>query len=162
MAAISTPKINWLPERLAADFPSLTFSEAIDFYWSPATNTIYYPPLRTEEDAYQLLHEVGHAQLGHNRYPSDITLLVMERQAWQYAVDHLATRYGLGLDMNSPVVELSLDSYRDWLHARSTCPHCQAVGIEKPGHYLCLVCQKTWRVNEARSCQLRRYKNSPS
>jgi DnaJ-class molecular chaperone len=51
-----------------------------------------------------------------------------------------------------------MNSYRDWLHARSTCPVCQATGMEtKKSIYTCPACRHQWRVNEARICSLRRY-----
>lgn len=81
----------------------------------------------------------------------------MERDAWQYAKDTLGQTYDQAI--LDDTVEDALDSYRDWLHARSTCPACQATGIQtKKEEYKCLACRTKWRVNEARICALRRYK----
>ena len=55
-------------------------------------------------------------------------------------------------------IEEHLDTYRDWLHARSSCPDCTATGYQTDAStYACPACSHTWRVNEARICQLRRY-----
>ena len=110
-----------------------------------------------------LHYEIGHSQLEHSSYSRDISLLKMEQDAWQYAVDQLASAYAISLSMDDEIVNDSLDSYRHWLNARSTCPHCQAIGLETDsGQYSCLVCKKTWTVNEARTCRLRRYKQKHS
>lgn len=153
------PQTSSVLEQLTADFPDIHFIPSDDFQWSPDTRTITHPPIQTDDDRANLLHEVGHAQLEHASYRRDITLLDMERQAWRYAQSTLAPRYGLELSMNDKVVDDALDSYRQWLHARSTCPHCQAIGVEQTtATYLCLICHSIWTVNEARTCQLRRYK----
>ena len=139
--------------RLTADFPSLTFVEDTDFRWSAKEKTIYYDP---SGEAALLLHEIAHAELQHAHYERDITLIEMERDAWEYAKEHLFPQYHVTPDES--VIDEALDTYRDWLHARSTCPHCQAVGIQTRGlSYKCLACGTTWRVNEARICALRRY-----
>ena len=79
----------------------------------------------------------------------------MERQAWDKAID-LADTYDAHID--DSIIETTLDSYRDWLHARSTCPTCSATGLQvKNRTYNCPVCHGQWRVNEARICALRRY-----
>jgi len=159
MAVTSTPKITSLAKQITADFPHITFAQGTDFRWAPTEQTIYHPKIQTTDHLRQLLHEVGHALLGHATYPSDVELLNMEREAWRHAAQTLAPRYGVTLDMESEIVRESLDSYSYWLSARSTCPHCQAIGTAQGDNsYRCLVCQQVWRVNDARTCQLRRYK----
>lgn len=159
MAAITTQKISLVFERIVRDYPEINFVSGSDFSWSAKTNRIKYPKIQLLDDIYQLLHEIGHAKLKHLDFPSDIALIEMEMQAWQYATSHLAPIYGLSLTMESRVVDSAMDSYRHWLNERSTCPNCQAIGIEKfKSSYHCLSCQQNWRVNEARQCQLRRYK----
>lgn len=159
MAAISTPKISSAASRVVEDFPELNFTHGEDFHWSPSTRTIHHPDIINLADIYQLLHEVGHARLGHRDYSSDATLIDMERDAWAYAVEALAPRYGLTIAMDDDIIQDSLDTYRGWLHARSTCPHCEAIGVQQSSSaYHCLVCQQHWRVNEARTCRLMRYK----
>mgnify|MGYP000847227813 FL=1 len=143
-----------LADQLGRDFPAFRYQEAPTFSWSPTTHTITY---QAEADAGHLLHELAHAILEHHTYQRDITLIDMERQAWEYAAATLAPRYGISLTMDDDIVQDALDSYRHWLHARSTCPDCSAVGIEiRKQHYRCLHCNSEWRVNDARNCQLRR------
>lgn len=146
----STPS---LIHELERDYPQFSFIRGDDFQWSPHTRSITYQAKGTVEE---LLHEVGHALIGHATYSRDIELLRMEREAWSTA-EKLAPHYKLSID--SAVIEAALDSYRDWLHARSTCPTCSATGLEvKKHHYRCPACLGEWQVNEARICGLRRHK----
>ena len=139
--------------KLADDFPALQFTEDVDFRWSDKDSTVYYDP---HGDAALLLHEIAHAELKHVSYERDITLLEMERDAWDHAIKHLFPRYGI--TPREELVDEALDTYRDWLHARSMCPHCQSTGIQtRVSSYKCLACGTKWRVNEARICALRRY-----
>ena len=145
-------------KHIFRDYPNLTFTASDTFRWIPSTNTIEYVSTVTEQEPYLLLHEIGHASLQHGTYASDIELLDMEREAWHYALSTLVPRYGLDRTVAQSIADDALDSYREWLHRRSTCPNCSAVGIESTKHhYVCLVCEQTWRVNEARSCELKRY-----
>ena len=156
MVATTMPSIDLLIKSLAADFPKLTFHEADYFSWAPSTNTISFS-LSEPHGAERLLHEVAHAELAHKGYERDIDLIAMERDAWQRARTTLSDKYDLAI--SSEVVEAHMDTYRDWLHARSTCPHCTATGLQiGKKTYKCLACLKTWDVNEARVCALRRYK----
>lgn len=158
MDATSMPKVSWLVSSIIGDSPDITFSLGDDFSWSPEQNTVRHPKLTDLDDIFQLLHEVAHAKLGHQQYQSDIELIDMERQAWELACQ-LGFNYELRLQMTDDIVQNSLDSYRLWLHSRSVCPSCQAVGVEQsPRHYSCLICHQAWTVNEARTCQLRRLK----
>src|SRR5690606_3649939 len=123
------------------------------FHWSPETKMVTYA---NDSDDASLLHEVAHAALGHNRYIYDIDLIKMEREAWDYVTSHLAPQYTVAI--NEDDIESMLNTYRDWLHDRSLCPHCEATGIQQSIHlYTCVACSRQWRVNEARSCALRRY-----
>lgn len=159
MVAISMPSIDLAYEQLINDFNDIDFVTGDDFYWSPMDKVITHPMIDSVNNFNLLLHEVGHAKLNHCEYPRDIALIDMERQAWECAVSDLAPRYSHSLAMDDDVVQDALDSYRNWLHARSSCPDCQAIGIEVSTlHYSCLVCQSNWRVNEAKVCQLRRFK----
>jgi hypothetical protein len=149
------PSIASLVKTLQCDFPQFAFEISDDFRWTPSLQTIYYTPIRSDASQ-QILHELGHALLGHIDYEKDITLLKIERDAWDYAKDTLAARYRVSLSNDQ--VQDALDSYRDWLHARSTCPACTAIGMQiKKQTYRCLACTHQWRVNEARICALRRY-----
>lgn len=145
--------------KIKEDFPEINFVSGKVFAWSPNSATITYVSSGSPDDTAQLLHELAHALLNHSDYQRDINLIDMERSAWECAVRELAPQYGVDIKMVDDVVQDSLDSYRQWLHARSSCPNCQAVGIEYRKHqYRCLQCHSKWRVNEARNCELRRYK----
>lgn len=149
------PLITSLATKLQADFPAFIFAAGDTFRWSPEEKTILYD--KASNDEASLLHELAHALLNHTTYLKDISLIEMERDAWSFALERLAKKYAVSIDEST--VQDSLDTYRDWLHARSTCPDCQATGVQaKTDSYKCLVCGLSWRVNEARLCALRRYK----
>lgn len=159
MAASTMPKISSLLDKISADFSDLKFAKDDTFYWSPKSQTIFHPNIDALEDILFLLHEIGHARLNHLEYSRDIELIDMEREAWKYACQKLAPKYGIPLSMDDDLVEDSLDSYRQWLNSRSTCPTCHAIGLEQAKQtYACLVCKGHWTVNEARTCGLKRYK----
>lgn len=149
------PSTTSLATSLQHDFPSFTFQASDEFRWSPQENIIFYN--QTSDDSASLLHELGHAVLKHHNYSKDIGLIEMERDAWQYATSTLAPRYDITI--TDEVIQDALDTYRDWLHARSTCPNCKATGVQtKESQYKCVLCAAQWRVNDARICALRRYK----
>mgnify|MGYP002630015557 CR=1 FL=1 len=144
-----------LINKLIKDYPEFNFVISDDFWWSATQNTIYINPKSPKSHAYTL-HELSHALLGHKGYTRDINLLKLERDAWEHAKAVLGPSYGIKISEDT--VQDNLETYRDWLYERSTCPECQTTGIEaKEQHYRCLACNHTWRVNEARLCALRRY-----
>lgn len=152
------PRTNSLVDRLQHDFADITFVQGIDFVWSPVNRTLTYSPLIEKDDTSALLHELAHAQLGHTTFTSDIELLGKEAEAWQYAISTLAPRYDHKIVAG--YIDEQLDSYRDWLHARSLCSTCGQTGIQnatQASQYNCLNCLAEWRVNDARRCALRRY-----
>ncbi len=147
------PSMPSLIPHLKADYPQFTFHPSDAFLWSPSEQTIHY--VADELGAEFVLHELSHGLLGHADYSRDVELLAMERAAWDKAVE-IGTHYALVID--SELIQSTLDTYRDWLHARSTCPNCRATGQQvKKRLYSCPACQHTWRVNEARICALRRF-----
>ncbi len=114
-------------ERLRRDYPELKFRLGKKFMFRPP-RTIYYesPPrtaLKPEQNSYylQLLHEVGHAVLGHRDFGGDLERVRMERAAWEQA-RQLCAKYDVYYDAD--FVESELDTYRDWLHQRSVCKSC--------------------------------------
>ena len=154
MAAIAMPSTTLLATKLVKDYPQLTFSVGGDFYWSPSEQTVYYE--KDSSDVAAFLHELAHGLLEHGDYSRDIRLIELERDAWTHANGVLAPRYDITI--SDEVIEAALDTYRDWLHARSTCPHCQATGVQTSSEtYRCIACRTSWKVNEARICALRRY-----
>ena len=133
--------------QLSKDYPLIHFVKGDDFRWSPEEATVYY----IDESSPLLLHEVGHALLNHTDYDRDVSLLAMERDAWD-------TAQSLGYLIGDDTIQDHLDTYREWLHARSSCPVCDANGHQvKKFTYHCVACGTDWRVNEARTCGLKRY-----
>ena len=149
------PSIPSLLDQVADDYPTIRFQAGDDFLWNPGDCVIVYD-LNSAHLSERLLHELSHAELEHAVYDSDIELIGLERDAWHHAKSVLAPRYGQRIATD--VIEDDLDTYRDWLHARSLCPHCQQNGLQTAERqYTCLVCQTTWSVNQAIGCALRRY-----
>lgn len=144
-----------LAGKLQKDYPQFSFIAEGEFRWDPDDRSVFYD--QASSDTAALLHELSHALLDHADYHRDVELLELERAAWHYAAEYLAQKYEVVISDDQ--IEDSLDSYRDWLHARSTCPGCKAIGVQiKPDQYKCIACFEVWRVNDARTCALRRYK----
>ena len=143
--------------KIINDYPDLRFISGDEFSWSPNKNEITYQV--DDPDGFEhLLHEVSHAQLKHKNYTTDLELIQMERAAWHHAKQVLAASYDVPI--SDELIQNDLDTYRDWLHARSSCPRCSSNGIQTAKQtYQCLICHQTWTVNQALHCQLKRYKN---
>jgi hypothetical protein len=145
-----------LLEQLKKDFPGFQYKSGEHFEWRPSEKTIMYDPGDPYLDAH-LLHETAHATLKHARYDRDIDLIKMERDAWEAARTELGPRYGVSVPTS--ILHHDMDTYRDWLHARSICPNCGATGLQvQKKTYKCVTCLQQWNVNEARTCELRRYR----
>lgn len=139
--------------KIKEDYPQFNFKFGKDFFWSSVDNTIFFT--NDTEQSPLLLHELSHALLGHNNFCYDIELIAMERQAWDHA-KYLAINYGL--DITDQFIQTHLETYREWIHLRSTCPNCKATGVQDDKlSYKCLACKWSWAVNDARECKLRRY-----
>ncbi len=108
--------------QLKADYPQFNFKKTSNFYWSPVDQTVGYTRMNA-----LLFHELAHAVLSHNDYHQDIELLEMERDAWDEAIK-IAKKYGFPID--DKTVQISLDTYRDWMHNLSTCPNCGEIGMQ--------------------------------
>jgi hypothetical protein len=145
-----------LVAKLQADFPDIHFVKSDMFRWSPDEQTVYVGEMRSDRDSATILHELGHAMCGHSDFAHDIDLLKMEREAWTKAQ---ATSQQYEITIDEDTVEEALDTYRDWLDARSRCPNCGQTGVQEgEAVYQCLICHTGWRVNDARQCGLKRYK----
>lgn len=152
--AATTTAFNSLLQKLSADFPDITYDTGDDFRWSSSVKTVYFQP--DSKDLTTLLHETAHALLNHSSYDQDIDLIHLEREAWNKTVE-LGERYGVTI--NEETVETALDTYREWLHARSLCPSCHQNGVQTAENtYTCVICGQKWNVNDARSCGLKRRK----
>ena len=141
-----------LTKRLRLDFPDITFAAGEQFFWSPADRTVFYSTKKESiTAAWALLHELSHALLGHAHYKTDFELLQMEVAAWHHA-EGLSANYNLAI--NPDHVQDCLDTYRDWLHARSQCPACTEHGLQTNSTtYECLNCHTQWHVSSARFCR---------
>lgn len=135
-----------LINKLSGDFPEVHFVEAKEFKWSSQKNTIFHNPSHPHADAL-LLHEIAHSQLSHQNITSDIELVRMECDAWIYAEQTLAPKYGVTI--LEDIREDSLDSYREWLHTRSLCKECLSSGVQtKTDTYKCIICGCQWHTTE--------------
>lgn len=143
-------------DALRARYSDINFVEHSTFAWSPREHTVYYIKSPGSRDGrMSLLHEVAHALLGHQRYAYDIELVRLEVFAWQKTTA-LASEFGLTL--SEAAVEQCLESYRDWLHARSLCPQCEQTGLQQHDQiYRCIACGNRWRVPIKQACAIKRW-----
>jgi len=146
--------IDSLSSNIIASYPHYHFAQSDDFKWSPDVVTIYHAPLTTHEAIWSLLHEIAHAELAHATYTLDVELVQREVAAWEYARTALALQHNLTIDPD--YIEDHINTYRVWLHARSTCPDCSQNGLQTKNTYSCINCRCVWQANEAKICALRR------
>ena len=142
-----------LLSKLKTDYPDIGFIKGEKFFWSPKDQAVTYAGGSTQPDISQwsLLHEVSHGVLGHKNYYTDFELVQLEVAAWQHA-RKISKKYGIKIDAEH--VEDCLDTYRDWLHMRATCPTCRTVSTEKdPNTYECFNCHTNWHVSNSRFCR---------
>lgn len=146
--------------EIQGEFPHLQFTPSKLFYWSPDTSEIFYNSrARGQQAMWSLLHETGHALLGHTSYKADFELVRLEVAAWERA-ELLAQHLGLCIDGEH--IQDCLDTYREWLYKRSICPNCSTKSLQQGDfvHYRCFNCHTTWRVTASRFCRAyRRQKN---
>lgn len=153
MDATTMPQMALLVKKLSSAYPQFHFEDSDHYMWAPAESTVYFNS--EMPNPAQLLHELGHGVRGHGQYNKDVALLAMEREAWEEA-KRIGQQFDVTIDDDT--IETHLDTYRDWLHARSTCPSCNATGVQTSRfQYRCVACFHEWRVNDARICALRRY-----
>jgi hypothetical protein len=136
-------------KRLSGDYPEFNFKAGNQEHWSPRSRTVTFNPDQPLEDLRcGLLHELAHALLGHSTYQSDFELLKLESQAWELAVE-VAKKYAVEIDEDH--IQNCLDTYRDWLHRRSTCPTCGTHVLQKNSeNYQCFNCLTTWQVSSGK------------
>lgn len=143
--------MNELVLKLRQHYPDITFVEGDIFHWSPQKKQVTYTNSKNDQAAWSLLHETGHALLDHASYTSDMQLLKKEVAAWQKAVQ-LAPEFDIKI--HDDHIQDCLDSYREWIHKRSTCPTCSLKGFqEAPDTYTCLNCKAAWHVGTERFCR---------
>jgi hypothetical protein len=150
------PRLELL-NQIRDDFSDrFTFKRGKLFTWSSADETIYYSTAKeaAENAVWSLLHEIGHADLGHKQYKDDLELLMMEVEAWRRA-KLLADGYHLVIDELH--IQECLDSYRDWLHQRSRCIECKMHSFQiDTTTYECFNCSTRWKVPASRMCVVRK------
>lgn len=162
MAVMSLQKTSArsLLEELSRLTPGVKFESGKSFYWSPHKATVTYAASQLDEESgvWSLLHETAHAQLEHTIYKTDFELLLLEVAAWEHAKD---LAHSLKLEIDEDHVQDCLDTYRDWLHRRSTCPTCGNVGLQhSTSEYNCHNCNTRWHVTTARFCRPYRRKGT--
>lgn len=138
--------------------PEIIFIESNNYYWSPRNKSIHFDNdlLTQQKGQWALLHEVAHAQLKHDSYLNDAGLIKLEVQAWQKAV---ITADELSISIDQEHIQSCLNTYRDWLYARSTCPTCSLNSIQVLSTtYVCLNCSTRWTVSHSRFCRPYRMK----
>lgn len=139
--------------KLQKLMPDTRFEAGDSFFWSPKGNTVTYnrKKIDTPDGRMALLHESSHALLAHQRYHSDFELVMMEVAAWERA-KLLAEEMGVAMDNDH--VQDCLDTYRDWLHQRSTCPRCGVICLQfNAREYHCHNCNNIWQVSQSRFCR---------
>jgi len=150
---IATLELDTLLARIAKDYPDLSFIESAHFSWHAGKKHVGFKKAgkNVEHNMWALLHEIGHALLGHADYKHDIELLQLEVAAWEKARE-LAGYYQLAIDED--YLQDCLDTYRDWLHMRATCPTCFARSLQSSERlYRCFNCQTEWSVTRSRLCR---------
>lgn len=137
-------------------YPSLVYKEGSTFYWSPKTKEVFYSGKSDRPvSIWSLLHETSHALLEHTSYKTDFELLRLEVVAWERAKE-LASEIGMTINENH--IQDCLDTYRDWLYARSICPYCSNKSLQQSDlkHYRCFNCHAVWKVTPSRFCRVYR------
>ncbi len=107
------------------------------FAFRPPRTIVIGPEKRQCESL--LLHELGHATLGHKNFKLDVERLKMEASAWEKAKE-IAKNYDISMD--EEFIQDELDTYRDWLHTKSRCKKCGLTCFQtQDGVYHCPRCE---------------------
>jgi len=139
--------------QVNSSIPGIKLIAGDSFSWSPAHQAITYneSKLNEPEGVWALLHEIAHAQKQHSSYSSDLELLKIEVEAWD-----LAKIIGKNLNVliDDDHIQNCLDTYRDWLHRRSSCPNCKIVCLQVTStKYNCHNCLTSWTVTTSKFCR---------
>lgn len=124
-------------DRIKSDYPKFRVIPGERFSFRPPKTIVY----ETDTESFELLllHELGHALLGHRFFAIDVERLKMEAAAWEKAKE-LAHNYGVAID--EELIQTELDTYRDWLHQKSRCPKCGLTRYQTPdSRYHCPSCE---------------------
>jgi len=121
--------------RVKADFPEFRFTSGKRYAFRPPRTIV----IEEDGNSLFLLHELGHALLGHRDFKTEVERLKMEVMAWEKAKE-LAPKYGVEIDED--LIEGELDTYRDFLHQKSRCPECGLTRFQTPdGVFHCPRCE---------------------
>ena len=125
-----------LISKIQADYPNFIVRAGKKFAFRPPKTIIFEDVV---DGGLLLLHELGHALLGHRDFKTCPERLKMEVAAWEKAKE-LAAVYGVEIDED--LIQEELDTYRDWLHTKSRCPKCGLTRYQTPdGVYHCPKCE---------------------
>ena len=141
-------------------YPEVKFVAGGYFMYSPAEDLVVYDLDRlTQNDGkLALLHEIGHAKLGHKMYKYDIELLSIEVAAWDYVREN-AQNHAIQLDEDH--ISACIASYDHWLVKRATCPECQNFSLQRGrDFYGCFLCGTQWTVNWRKDRRVKRTRHS--
>ena len=130
------------------DYPDFTIKQGSRFCWKPPKTIIYepetaYPPAHF---ALLTLHELGHAVSGHKDYKTTVERLKIESEAWCAARRLFKNYQKRGIlpknwTFNEEFIEQELDTYRGWLHLKTTCKTCGLTMYQtKDGTFHCPRC----------------------
>ena len=125
MAFTSTQKARLMDDivkQLKKDYPDFRFIDGARFSFKPP-KTIVIGPYEGEKTPMLLFHELGHALSKKYSYKLGIERLKIESIAWQTGKKAYQNYSNLPL-WDNDFVEDNLDTYRDWLHQKSTCKTC--------------------------------------
>ena len=128
--------LNSLLSKLQNDYPNFVFKSGTKFVFRPPKTILFN--LDDPNFAQLILHELGHATLGHRTFTTDLERLKMECAAWEQA-RVLAKTYNISL--SEDIIEQELDTYRNWLHHKSACKKCGLTRYQtRDGRYHCPHC----------------------
>ena len=136
MAFIFTPRstvknnLESLLKLLSKDYPNFRFVKGSRFSFRPP-KTIVIGPDEGEHTSMLLFHELGHALSKKYSYKLGAERLKIEATAWQKG-KKAYQKYPNLPSWDDDFVEDNLDTYRNWLHKKSTCKKCGLTMYQSP------------------------------
>lgn len=141
------PKLHSFLVYLQSTYPEFTFQLGQRFTFRPPHTIILEPLTTPPQPNYALLtlHELSHALCKHKDYQTNLKRLKIEVEAWEYAKNllklHPEWLKTYPLKWDEDFVQAQLDTYRDWLHQKSTCHTCHLTRFQaQNGTYYCPHC----------------------
>lgn len=141
-------------KRLKADYPEIKFRNKTKRFSYQLRGAVPVVFLGEPQPNFALLtlHELGHALCKHKDYKVDVERIKIESAAWERAKTVLLeyrkkaqTETGLATilpEWDEDFVQDKMDTYRDWLHARSRCKKCGLTRYQTDdGKYHCPRCE---------------------